>query len=128
MFATKEIRDTKPGLPDLLNWAFPVADGVILNKDGSLLAGWLYEGPDLDASPDTQLNWVSEQVNAALSRLYGGWAMWVDANRLPAPTYFEDLHSHFPDPVSRAIEEERRIHFMRSGQHFETGYALTLSY
>lgn len=128
MFATKEVRSKAPGLPDLLNWAFPVADGVILNKDGSLLAGWFYEGPDLDASPDTQLNWVSEQVNAALSRFYGGWSNWVDVNRLPAPTYFDELHSHFPDPVSLAIDEERREHFTRSGQHFESEYALMVSY
>ena len=73
MLALKSFRDARPGLPDLLNWGFLVADGVVLCKDGSLLAGWLYEGPDLDASPDSQLNWVSEQMNAALARLSGGW-------------------------------------------------------
>ena len=53
MLALKQMQDTCPGLPDLLNWAFPAADGVVLNKDGSLLAGWFFGGPDLDASPET---------------------------------------------------------------------------
>jgi len=128
VLALKSFRDARPGLPDLLNWGFLVADGVVLCKDGSLLAGWLYEGPDLDASPDSQLNWVSEQMNAALARLSGGWSIWVDANRLPSPTYFDPSHSSFPDPVSQLIEDERRGHFLSLGRHYETEYALLVHY
>jgi type IV secretion/conjugal transfer VirB4 family ATPase len=122
------MRDTSEGLSDLLNWAAIFADGVVGNKDGSLLAGWFYEGPDLDSSPDARLNWVSERVNAALSRLGGGWAIWVDAVRMPAPTYFRRGDSHFPDPVSEMIDGERRAHFSEVGRHYQTTYALLVHY
>ena len=124
----KQIRDTRPGLPDLLNWAFTPADGMVLNKDGSLLAGWFYEGLDLDASPDTRLNWVSERANDALARFGGGWAVWVEAVRMPAPTYFDRKQSHFPDPVSALIDDERRAHFTAAGRHYETEYVLLVHY
>jgi type IV secretion system protein VirB4 len=128
MLALGYLRDTRPGLPDLLNWAFPIANGVVINKDGSLLAAWFYAPPDLDASPDTRLNWVSERINDALSRLGGGWAIWVDAVRIPAPTYFERSKSYFPDPVSAMIDEERRAHFTSADRHYETEYVLTVQY
>jgi type IV secretion system protein TrbE len=126
--ALKPMRDDGPGLPDLLNYAGLVADGVVLCKDGSLLGGWLYRGADLDSSPDTMLNWTSERVNAALSRLGGGWSIWVDAVRMPSPKYFPDADSHFPDPISAMVDAERRDNFLASGRHYETEYALLIHY
>jgi len=35
----REHRVAPAGLADLLNWGFMVDDGVVLQKDGSLLAG-----------------------------------------------------------------------------------------
>jgi type IV secretion system protein TrbE len=128
MHALKTMVDRREGLPDLLNYGFLVGNGAIINKDGSLLAGWFYEGPDLDASPETRLNWVSERVNDALARLGGGWSIWVEAVRMPAPTYFDPKASHFPDPVSAMIDEERRRHFTAAGRHYETEYVLMVSY
>ena len=52
----KEFRDLrkKPdrlqGLPDVLNYAALVLPGVLLLKDGSLLAGFEYGGPDLNSA------------------------------------------------------------------------------
>jgi type IV secretion/conjugal transfer VirB4 family ATPase len=128
MLNLKVFRSTAPGLPDILPWAALVANGVCLNKDGSVTAGWFYRGADMDSSPDSRLNWASDRVNAALSRLGGGWSLWVDAVRMPAPTYFRPEDSHFPDAISAMIEDERRQHFMASGQHFETEYALLVNY
>jgi type IV secretion system protein TrbE len=128
MLPLNTMRDSGPGLPDLLNYAAIAADGVVMSKDGCLLAGWFYKGADLDSSPDSRLNWTSDRVNAALSMLTGGWSIWVDAVRMPAPKYFPVEDSHFPDPVSELIDEERREHFMASGRHYETEYALLLSY
>jgi type IV secretory pathway VirB4 component len=52
----REHRSESRGLADLLNWAFMVDDGVILQKDGSLLAGWKYRGPDVSAATPHELN------------------------------------------------------------------------
>jgi type IV secretion system protein TrbE len=74
------------GLPDLLNWYTLVAPGVLLNKDGSLLAGWSYSGPDLDSSTAEELTAQAEHLNTALLALGDGWALHADALRLEAPT------------------------------------------
>src|ERR1041384_1811997 len=47
----REHRVAPAGLADLVNWAFMVDDGVVLQKDGSLLAGWGYHAPDLSPAP-----------------------------------------------------------------------------
>ena len=127
MLSLRPYRDKRQGLPDLLNWGSLIDNGVILNKDGSLQAGWFYQGEDLDSSPPERLNWVSEHVNAALARLTGGWAIWTDAVRLPAPRYFPAHASKFPDRVSALVDEERRRQFM-SGRHYETEYVLSIQY
>ncbi|HEY2616721.1 MAG TPA: hypothetical protein VGI78_05230 [Acetobacteraceae bacterium] len=115
-------------MADLLNWSHLVAPGVVLCKDGSLLAGWFYRGPDIASSTDNERNWLTGRVNAALSRLGNGWATWVEAARLPASDYPPRELSHFPDPVSRLVDEERRRQFMREGVHYESEYALIVQY
>ncbi|HEY8853602.1 MAG TPA: hypothetical protein VIM36_15575, partial [Gemmatimonadaceae bacterium] len=62
----REHRSESRGLADLLNWAFMVDDGVILQKDGSLLAGWKYRGPDVSAATTHELNALSRHLNDAL--------------------------------------------------------------
>lgn len=42
--------------------------------------------------------------------------MHIDALRNPAPSYSERSGSHFPDPVSAAVDKERRRLFERMGQ------------
>jgi type IV secretory pathway VirB4 component len=42
-----ETRKQPTGLADLLLWFGLVDDGIVLQRDGSLLAAWQYRGPDL---------------------------------------------------------------------------------
>ena len=128
MLALKPFRDTASGLVDLLNWSHLVADGVVLCKDGSLLAGWFYRGPDIASSTDDERNWLTGRINAALARLGSGWATWVEAARLPAPGYPRRELSQFPDAVSRLVDEERRRQCLREGAHYESEYALIVQY
>jgi type IV secretion system protein TrbE len=52
MLALKSFRDKAAGVADLLNWAALFEDGIVQNKDGSFLAGWYSQGPDLQSSTD----------------------------------------------------------------------------
>src|SRR4029434_8202372 len=52
-----------------------------------------------------------------------GWAIFVEAQRLPANHY---PNSHFPDPASTLVDAERRAQFEEEGAHFERQYYLTL--
>jgi type IV secretion system protein VirB4 len=124
----KKHRAKDAGLADLLNYAALVDDGVIVGKNGSFIAAWLYKGDDDASSTDEQREMVSFRINQALARLGNGWMLHVDAVRRPAPNYTERGLSHFPDPVSGAIDEERRRLFEGLGTMYEGYFIITLTY
>lgn len=124
----KKHRSKAEGLADLLKYAAMVDDGVIVNKNGSFMAAWIYKGDDNASSTDAQREMVSFRINQALSGLGNGWMLHVDAVRRPAPTYFAAEKSHFPDAVSAAIDEERRRLFQSRGTMFEGFFVVTVTY
>lgn len=128
MVALSPYRSRSASFADLVPYAGLVDDGVILLKDGSLMAGWYFAGPDTESATAQERNALSHQINAILSRLGTGWMIQVEAVRLPTMAYPSPEQSYFPDPVTRMIDEERRTHFKREGEHFESRHALILTY
>ena len=128
MLALKPFRDAAAGVADLMPWATLMADGVIINKDGSLISGWFFRGPDVASSTPEERNHITRRINAALSQLGDGWAVWFEAARMPAASYPALSASHFPDPITALIDEERRTQFLAEGAHFETEHALAVMY
>ena len=124
----KKHRSKDAGLADLLNYAAMVDDGVIVGKNGSFIASWLYKGDDNASSTDEQREMVSFRINQALAGLGNGWMLHVDAVRRPAPNYTETGLSHFPDPVSAAMDEERRRLFEGLGTMYEGYFIVTMTY
>lgn len=120
-----EHREKPHGLADLLLPYAVVDDGILLQQDGSLLAGWSYRGPDMMSASAAEMDALSARLNAAL-RLGSGWMVQCDAIRTRAPGYPE--RGAFPDPITRLIDDERRQQFMQEGAHFESEYFLTLTY
>ncbi|MBW9089818.1 VirB4 family type IV secretion/conjugal transfer ATPase [Rhizobium wenxiniae] len=128
MVALKSFRHSGPSFADLVPYAGLVDNGVILLKDGSLMAGWYFAGPDSESSTDVERNEVSRQINAILSRLGSGWMIQVEAVRVPTGDYPIEEASHFLDPVTRAIDAERRGHFQKERGHYESRHALILTW
>ncbi|WP_412058708.1 hypothetical protein [Bartonella sp. DGB2] len=91
------------GLSDLLNYSAVVDDGIIVCKNGSFMAAWLYEGDDNASSTEEQRQLVSSRLNQAFARLGNGWMIHVDAVRRQSPTYSNRELSNFPDPLHEAI-------------------------
>jgi type IV secretion system protein VirB4 len=86
-----EYRRTATRLADFLPWAALVAEGVVLNKDGSFQRT-AFRGPDLD--PPSQPNWSPSPGGSTTPSAVGsGWAIFVEAQRHEASIY--------PRPVSR---------------------------
>jgi type IV secretion system protein VirB4 len=110
-------------LADFLPWAALVREGVILNKDGSFQRTAKFRGPDLDSSTAAELVAITSRLNNALRRLGSGWAIFIEAQRLPAHSYPD---SEFPDAASRLVDAERRAQFEEEGAHFESRYFLSL--
>ena len=113
------------GVPDLLMYDSLVANGVLMLQDGALLSAWRYRGPDMASRTVNDLEALSARVNSAL-KLGSGWMVHVDAIRSEAPGYPEQ--GHFPDPVTYAIDEERRGQSNAEGVHFESDYFITLTF
>lgn len=128
MVALKQFRVENPSFADLVPYAGLVDNGVMLLKDGSLMAGWYFAGPDSESSTNAERNEVGRQINAILSRLGSGWMIQVEAVRVPTTDYPSEDACHFPDPVTRAIDAERRSHFERERGHFESKHALILTW
>jgi type IV secretion/conjugal transfer VirB4 family ATPase len=124
----KKHRSTAPGFADLLNYAAVVDDGVIVLKSGAFLAAWRYQGDDHASSTERQREALSARLNQALAELGNGWMIHVDAVRQPAPDYPAAGLSAFPDPVSAALDEERRRLFERLGTLFEGQFVLAVTW
>ena len=121
-------RSKQASVADLLNYAAEVAEGIIVGKDGSFMAAWLYTGDDKDSSTEQERESISARINQALSVLGNGWMIHVDAVRRPAPTYAERGLSAFPDAITAAIDEERRRLFEELGTMYEGYFVLTVTY
>ncbi|WP_182333669.1 transporter [Stenotrophomonas acidaminiphila] len=128
MLALAPFRRKAAGLPDLFNYAALVDEGIILGKDGALLAGFFFRGNDAASATDQDRNYLTAMVNNYLSRFGSGWAIWVDAARLQSPGYPAPESSHFPEPITALIDAERREMFERDDAHHETEYALVVQF
>jgi len=128
LHALKRYRSRAPGFPDLLNWGAVVDDGIVLNKDGSLMAGYFYRGQDLAAVPPAEVNRICGVVNAAFVRLGGEWMLHQDALRVKSRDYPKPEDNAFPDPITASIEQERREQFGQEGAYYESIYAFVLTY
>lgn len=141
MINLTEYRPKAKALPDLLNLAFLVAEptldgnkkfGIALNKNGSLMAGFSFSGPDIESSSEADLEALSAHLNHALNRLGDGWAVHFDTVREPAPGYTPADQCAFPDPVSALIDSERRQQYTieeRGGaRHFLTRQVAVFSF
>src|SRR5215208_1454333 len=105
---TREHRTRPAGLSDVLNWAFLVDDGVVVLKDGALLGGLRYRGPDLGSATAAEMEALAAHLNDALLPYTDGWMFHIDAVRSPAPAY---PASEFPNAPAAWIDAERRSAF-----------------
>lgn len=120
-----EHRRRARGLADLLIPYALIEDGILLQQDGSLLAGWSYRGPDMHSATHAEMHALTMRLNSIL-RLGSGWMLNADLIRSRAPGYPE--RGAFPQTVTRVIDAERRQQFMDEGAHYESDYFLTLTY
>ena len=61
---------------DLVPWFEQISDGLILNHNGSLLAGFTYEGLDIESSSDEEHKIASEYFEKALSIFDNKYMLW----------------------------------------------------
>lgn len=124
----KKFRRKDEGFADLLNYAAVIDDGIILNKNGSMMAAWVYTCPDSASATVAERNAISARVNQAISKLGAGWMFHVDGYRTESVNYPNSGLSHFPDPITKAMDEERRRIFEHIGTLYESSFVITATY
>lgn len=122
----REDRTETRGVADVLPYGFLVAPGVILNKDGALLAGWRYRGPDTAAATADDLAELSEYIAHAFEQVGDGWGFHVSEFRRESISY--PRAGVFPDAVSWLVDEERRRSYESGGLHYESDYFIVATY
>ncbi|HQT81865.1 MAG: hypothetical protein B7Z60_01085 [Ferrovum sp. 37-45-19] len=125
MWSLNAFRRRKLSATDLLPWAGLVAPGIILTKSGGYLAGWRFQGPDLDSASASEMNWMTGHINQILS-LEEGWMIHCDVFRVPA-----QLTTHpgaFPDATTELIEAVRIEQFRDTPHRFINDSFFTLTW
>ena len=128
MLSLEDYRTTIMGLPDLLNYGFIIDEGIYLNKDGSISAGFYYRSPDINSATPNERNHITSKMNTLLSKFQSGWVIHVDAIRKPISDYPLEQENYFNNPVSRLIDNERRAFFQTKGTHYESIFSIILTY
>ncbi|PZQ43343.1 MAG: conjugal transfer protein TrbE, partial [Phenylobacterium zucineum] len=81
MLHLAEYRRKADRLADHLPWAALVAEGVVLNKDGSFQRTLQFRGPDLESATEAELVSACARANNVLKRFGTGCALFVEAER-----------------------------------------------
>ncbi len=124
--STKLTDRISEGYPDKLNYAELIAPGMMLMKDGALLAGWEFNGPDLESASAYELNALAAQINSAFLHLGDGWMLHHNVMRFPALSY--PGSGNFPDPTTVLLDLERKERYEKTGTLFENVSSLILTY
>lgn len=119
----KEHLSDEAGFADLLNYAHIIADGIILNKDGSFLTAYKFRGPDINSASTEELDALTANFNRMITFLEDGWMLHVDEVRIPSVTY--SAAGAFPCKVAAMIDAERRSHYASVSAHYENMQFLT---
>src|SRR5229473_4688238 len=116
-------KDRRIGMPDLLNYAFLGAPGVVVLKDGALMACFAYRGPDLNSASALEISALKHHINANLAALVDDGFM-INADLIRHPSIEYPGGGAFPDPTTVLIDRERELHYSAVGKHFETSFIL----
>ena len=121
-FREEDGTDVHP-LQALCPWLNHVTPGLVLNKDGSLLAAFQYRGVDPDDLFDAQVDSYTEQMQKVFSRLDSRVTAWWIVDKRRDTNYIEGT---FENQTAADLDDIYSQRFKR-GQHFKTSYTLYLN-
>ncbi|MDP2449591.1 VirB4 family type IV secretion system protein [Polaromonas sp.] len=88
---------------ELLPWFTQVAPGLVLCQDGSLLAGYTYEGADVEGKQDFEVDQRISQLQTALRALNDRITLWTIQERRFVTGY---PSGEFTNPIAQAIDRQ----------------------
>lgn len=88
---------------ELLPWFGLIMPGLVLCKDGSLLAGFSFEGEDVEGREDVEVDHRIDMLQTALRSLNDRCTLWTIQERRYTSGYLEN---EFSNPIARAIDKQ----------------------
>lgn len=123
-FYKDKSRKERP-LQELAPWMDYITDNLILNKDGSLLAGFRYEGIDPDNVDDHMVNHTTEQLEHAISSNFDERiTLWWSTYRRRDDGYID---AEFDNKVSEELDSAYSAPF-RGGRYYKVEHWLFVLY
>lgn len=126
--SAKKDKINDSSVADLLEYAALIDDDILINKDGSFSAMWLYKGADSISSTISDQELLSARINKVFNSRQSEFMIHVDAVRTPMPSYFSDSQSFFKDEVCKAIDNKRKMFFEKKGTMYGGYFILTLTW
>lgn len=99
---TKPRRAAK-SFSELLPWFGMITPGLVLCQDGSLLAGFTFEGEDVEGKEDYAIDRKIDDLQTALRTLNDRCTIWTIQERRFTSGY---LKNEFSNPVARLIDQQ----------------------
>ena len=125
MYRLDRFRTESNPIAHAVPWARIIGNPpVVVNKDGSLQTTFRYRGPDLDSATREQLSLMTLRLNSLFMTLETGWVLYFESQRTATTSYPQG--QYFPDPITRIMDDERKVFFSDAGNHFESTYYATL--
>jgi type IV secretion system protein TrbE len=113
-------------LSDLKPWAYLIDSGVVLNKNGSLTAGFSYRGEDLaNLTSYDRIN-IAETLNQALMLFDSGYVVNIDLMR-SIESVEKHSNNYFKNEVAQLIEQERCNSFI-DNHYYGSEYIITVTF
>uniref|UniRef100_UPI00057087D3 VirB4 family type IV secretion system protein n=1 Tax=Thioalkalivibrio sp. ALE23 TaxID=1265495 RepID=UPI00057087D3 len=100
----KSYQDAHGALAEFLPWMAFLTDELVLCKDGSLLAGFSYEGYDMEGVEAIEINTLVERIEAATKALEPGSTLWWTTQRRRVEMCMPS--DAMDNPGSRYVEAE----------------------
>ena len=107
-----------------VQWFSLVAEGIVMNEDGSLMRTYQFMGRDLESTEPEEIKAVIAMVNGHLKQLGEGWCIYVEARRSKANLY---KLRRFPDKACQMMDYERQNSFNHD-TYYVNDYFITLQW
>jgi type IV secretion/conjugal transfer VirB4 family ATPase len=88
---------------ELLPWFGLISPGMVLCKDGSVLAGFTFEGDDVEGREDVEIDHRIDMLQTSLRTLNDRCTLWTIQERRFTNGY---LHNDFSNPIARVIDQQ----------------------
>jgi type IV secretion/conjugal transfer VirB4 family ATPase len=115
----------KVALSEKIGWLTPVAPGVVMQKDGSLMCAWTFEGLNFVGVPAAEANVHGRHLNRAILPFSDSCVFHFDAVRRRASGHPATVPG--AGATCRLIDLERARIYSR-GRRFETRTVLTFTW